>query len=272
MSIDIAEDSTAHNNSVVSFVEQNESDREQANRTDGWITQLFVWSKKHKVRVLVYIFLAFCLFEFFSLPYFSIQKLRKANPPRTSLMEQRIEEAKSHGKILRINHTWVPLSRISPDLIHAVIVAEDGTFYEHDGVDWYEMKESVQKDIEEGKAARGGSTITQQLAKNLFLSTSKDPLRKLKELLIAFRMEHFLSKERILELYLNEIEWGSGIYGAEAAAQKYFGTSAANLTRDQAVRMAAVIPSPLKHQPNQDSRYVLRRAEIIARRMTARGY
>jgi monofunctional biosynthetic peptidoglycan transglycosylase len=235
---------------------------------EGWLA----WFKKHKVIIVLSVFFIFCVCEYFSLPNEGLLKLRRTNPARTALMEQRIEEAKSQGKTLKIYQTWVPLSQISPFLIHAVIVSEDGTFYEHEGVDWYEMKESVEKDIEQGKAARGGSTITQQLAKNLFLSTSKDPLRKIKELVIALRMEHILSKGRILELYLNEIEWGSGIYGAEAAARKYFGTSAADLTRDQATRMAAVIPSPLKHQPNQDSRYVQRRAEIISLRMTARGY
>ncbi|MDE3059239.1 MAG: monofunctional biosynthetic peptidoglycan transglycosylase, partial [Bacteroidota bacterium] len=151
-------------------------------------------------------------------------------------------------------------------------VSEDGTFYENGGIDWYEVKESVKKDVEKGRAARGGSTIAQQLAKNLFLSTSRNPLRKLKEMVIALRMEGLLAKERILELYLNEIEWGQGIFGVEAAAQRYFGTSAANLTRDQAVRLAAVIPSPLKHQPNQDSQYVQRRSEIISLRMADRGY
>lgn len=251
---------------------QDASGSEPTSRKQGRAYELFAWSKKHKVIIVLATVFIFCLFEYFTLPNDGLLKLRKTNPARTALMEQRIEEAKSQGKTLKIHRTWIPLSQISPFLIHAVIVSEDGTFYEHDGVDWYEMKESVQKDIEKGRAARGGSTITQQLAKNLFLSTSKDPLRKLKELIIALRMENILSKERILELYLNEIEWGSGIYGIEAAARKYFGTSAADLTRDQAVRLAAVIPSPLKHQPNQDSRYVQRRAEIISLRMAARGY
>ncbi len=236
------------------------------------LREMLEWSKKHKIRAALYALLVLFALEYLSLPNNSLQKFRRTNPFRTALMEQRSEEAASQGKTLKINQTWVPLARMSPFLIHAVIVSEDGTFYEHDGVDWYEMEKSIQKNIEKGKAARGGSTITQQLAKNLFLSTSKNPLRKVKELIIALRMERILSKKRILELYLNVIEWGNGTYGAEAAARKYFGKPASDLTRDEAVRLAAVIPSPLKHQPNLDSRYVQRRAEIISLRMAARGY
>ena len=129
-------------------------------------------------------------------------------------MMQREREATGAGKPFHEQQSWVPLSRISPHLVHAVIVSEDGTFYENGGVDWYEVEESMEKNLEEGKAARGGSTISQQLSKNLFLSTSKDPLRKLKELVITLRMERILSKDRILEIYLNVIEWGNGIYGS----------------------------------------------------------
>jgi monofunctional biosynthetic peptidoglycan transglycosylase len=153
-----------------------------------------------------------------------------------------------------------------------VIVAEDGTFYEHAGVDWYEIEESIEKNLEKGRTARGASTISQQLSKNLYLSTSKTPLRKLKELVITLRIERMLSKRRILELYLNIIEWGPGIFGVEAASRKYFNKPAAELSRDEAIRMASVIPSPLRHQPNTLSRYVVRRSEIIERRMSTRGY
>lgn len=194
------------------------------------------------------------------------------NPHRTALMMQREREAAEAGKPFHEQQSWIPLSRISPNLVHAVIVSEDGTFYENGGVDWYEVEESISKNIEKGKAARGASTISQQLSKNLFLSTSKDPLRKLKELVITLRMERVLSKERILEIYLNVIEWGNGVFGAEAASKKYFGESASSLTREEAARLAAVIPSPLRHQPNQPSEYVDRRASIILERMTARGY
>jgi len=187
-------------------------------------------------------------------------------------MLQRIEEAASSEKKFAIDQRWVPLSKISRYLINAVIVAEDGTFFEHEGIDWYELEESLKKNLEKGKAARGGSTISQQLAKNLYLSTSKDPIRKFKEVVITLRMERILSKRRILEIYLNVIEWGNGIFGAEAAARRYFGKSAAELTREEAARMAAVIPSPRRHTPNDMSRYVQRRSSIILARMAARGY
>ncbi len=186
-------------------------------------------------------------------------------------MEQREKETGSSDKQFTIQQQWVPISRISKNLINAVIVSEDGMFYEHDGVDWYELEESIRKNLEKGKAARGGSTISQQLSKNLYLSTSKDPVRKLKELIITLRMERTLSKRRILEIYLNVIEWGNGVFGAEAAAKKYFGKSASQLTREEAAQMAAVIPSPRKFKPNVMSRYVTRRSSIILNRMSARG-
>jgi monofunctional biosynthetic peptidoglycan transglycosylase len=187
-------------------------------------------------------------------------------------MQQRESEASSAGKPYSIQQTWVPISRISPHLVNAVICSEDGTFFEHSGVDWYELEQSVEKNIEKGKPVRGGSTISQQLSKNLFLSTSKNPLRKLKELIITLRMERMLSKRRILELYLNVIEWGNGVYGAEAASRIYFGVPAASLSVEQAARMAAVIPSPLRIQPTSGSAYLSRRASVIMQRMHAWGY
>jgi monofunctional glycosyltransferase len=230
------------------------------------------WARQHKIRAAVYGVCLIVALEYFSLPNNSLRELQRKNPQITAMMEQREQEADGAGARFAIQQTWVPISHISPYLVHAVIVAEDGTFYEHSGVDWYEVEESIEKNLEKGKAARGGSTISQQLAKNLFLSTSKDPMRKLKELIITLRMEKMLSKRRILEIYLNVIEWGNGVFGAEAAARKYFGTSAANITRDEAARLAAVIPSPLRHQPNQTSEYVERRSSIILERMAARGY
>ena len=212
------------------------------------------------------------VFEYFSLPSVSIEKLRRENAGTTALMEQRADEAEGRGKPFRIVQRWVPISRISRDLVNAVVVAEDGTFYSHGGFDWYELQESLERNLDEGRPVRGASTITQQLAKNLFLSTMKSPIRKLKEAVITLRLEGQLSKMRILEIYLNCIEWGDGIFGIEAAAQKYFGVSAGSLSREQAARLAAVIPSPLKHAPNVDSRYVLRRSATVLRRMEARGW
>jgi monofunctional biosynthetic peptidoglycan transglycosylase len=236
------------------------------------IRSIVDWSRGHPVRALLYGLCLILALEYLSLPNIRLQELEKVNPHRTALMKQREREASEAGKPFHEQQQWVPLNRISPHLAHAVIVSEDGTFYENGGVDWYEVEESIEKNLEEGKASRGASTISQQLAKNLFLSTSKDPLRKLKELVITLRMERVLSKERILEIYLNVIEWGNGVFGAEAAAKKYFGKSASTITREEAARLAAVIPSPLRHQPNQPSKYVERRASLILERMTARGY
>ncbi len=222
------------------------------------------------MKTLLIIAGAYLLFELLTIPYFSIARLRSENPGQTALMRQRLHEAEHKGKGLKITHRWVPLSRVSRNLIDAVVVAEDGAFYSHGGVDWFEVKESIEKDFDEGRVARGASTITQQLAKNLYLSTSKDPVRKLKELLITVLLENELSKSRILEIYLNVIEWGKGVFGVEAAARTYFGKSADALSLDEAARLAAVIPSPLRHRPNEDSRYVLRRKEIVLRRMEGR--
>ena len=236
------------------------------------IDSIVDWSRRHKARALVYCGCLLLSFEYLSLPNIRLQELERVNPRQTALMQQREREAAEAGRPFHEQQVWVPLHRISPYLTHAVIVSEDGTFYENGGVDWFEVEESIEKNLEEGKAARGASTISQQLAKNLFLSTSKDPLRKFKELVITLRMERMLSKERILEIYLNVIEWGNGVFGAEAAARKYFGKSASAVTREEASRLAAVIPSPLRHQPNQSSPYIDKRASLILERMTARGY
>jgi monofunctional biosynthetic peptidoglycan transglycosylase len=175
-------------------------------------------------------------------------------------MEQRIEEAKRKGRNYKINQIWIPISRISPYLIDAVIVSEDASFFSHGGVDWYEVKESIKRNLERGRISRGASTITMQVAKNLFLSTSRNPFRKLVEVLIAFRIEQKLSKRRILEIYLNIIELGDGIFGVESASRKYFGKSALELTLEESARLAAVIPSPLKYNPNSNKRFVTWRA------------
>ena len=231
-----------------------------------------VWVKANKMRAIVYAICSLIFLQYLSLPNNSLQSLRKKNPTNTALMIQRRFEAESSGKPFAVNQRWVPLSKISINLVHAVIVSEDGTFYAHEGVDWYEMEESLMKNIKKGKAARGGSTISQQLAKNLYLSTSKDFLRKFKELVITLRMERVLSKRRILEIYLNVIEWGDGVFGAEAAAQKYFGKSALLLTREEAALMAAVIPNPRRYKVNSPSVYVTRMVSVILNRMEARGY
>jgi len=218
---------------------------------------------------LVFISFVYLVYEFIKIDK-KIDRLRFENPKITSLMEQRIEEAKRKGRNYKINQICVPISMISPYLIDAVIVSEDASFFSHGGVDWYEVKESIKRNLERGRISRGASTITMQVAKNLFLSTSRNPFRKLVEVLIAFRIEQKLSKRRILEIYLNIIELGDGIFGVESASRKYFGKSVSELTLEESARLAAVIPSPLKYNPNSNKRFVTWRANLIMNRLLAR--
>lgn len=195
-------------------------------------------------------------------------RLRTTNPTTTALMRIRQEEAQRQGKTPRQVQFWVPYDRLSPHLVRAVLAGEDSRFFDHAGFDWEEIQKAIKKDWEERGFVRGASTITQQLAKNLFLSPSRNPLRKLQEAIITVEMELFLSKRRILEIYLNVIEWGDGIYGAEAAARHYFRTSASALTRDQAAFLAAIIPGPLgAYHPQRHPARVARRAALIERLM-----
>lgn len=163
-----------------------------------------------------------------------VELLVRINPTSTALMEARQAQAKERGRAIERHWTWVPLSRISPHLRHAVVAAEDASFFTHEGFDWEGMKEAAKYNLEAGELKRGGSTITQQLAKNLYLSSERSLFRKAREALITRLLERDLPKTHILELYLNVAEWGRGIYGAEAAAQRHFGKSAAELTADEA--------------------------------------
>ncbi len=185
--------------------------------------------------------------------------LRWFNPPFTMIQLQR-----RMGSSGTYKKRWepVPLNRISPDLQHAVIAAEDGRFYQHHGIDWQELNKIVDADVETGHMGRGGSTITQQLVKNIFATTSRSYLRKGLEFTLAPVAELILGKKRILELYLNVIEWGPGIFGAEAAAKYHYGIPASRLNRDQAARLAACIPSPRKRKPALMDSYS---AEILNR-------
>ncbi len=194
--------------------------------------------------------------------------LRSVNPPTTMVQTQRRMEAWIHHKPYAKRQQWVSLNRIAPDLRHAVISAEDGRFFEHHGIDWKEVQKVVDRDMEDGRLGRGGSTITQQLVKNLFFTTSRSVLRKAVEFTLAPAAEWILPKQRILEIYLNTIEWGPGVYGAEMAAEVWYGIPAAKLNRDQAVRLAAVIPSPLRRKPARMNSYS---AEIL-RRMEQTGW
>jgi monofunctional glycosyltransferase len=196
-----------------------------------------------------------------------VRRLARANPTTTAFMELRAREATASGTRLRKLHRWVPYSRIAPNLRRAVLAAEDGGFFQHDGIELAQLRESLETNLKELQAIRGGSTITQQLAKNLYLSPSRNPLRKVKELLIARRLEAELSKTRILEIYLNVIEWGDGVWGAEAAARTYFRTGAASLSREQAALLAGAIVNPRVLNPARPSRRLLRRQQIVLVRM-----
>jgi monofunctional glycosyltransferase len=199
---------------------------------------------------------------------FRVFRLRSKNPEATAMMEQRAAEAAAAGHEARRVQTWVPYDRISPNLIRAVLAGEDSRFFDHAGFDWEEIRIAMEKDWNEGRFKRGASTITQQLAKNLFLSTSKNPVRKFHEALITKEMEWIVGKRRILELYLNVIEWGDGIYGAEAAARHYFNASAATLSADQAAFLSAIIPNPNgAFSPSRHRGRVERRRNLIVRLM-----
>ncbi|HVP49014.1 MAG TPA: monofunctional biosynthetic peptidoglycan transglycosylase [Bryobacteraceae bacterium] len=193
--------------------------------------------------------------------------LRSINPPFTAVQTQRRIESWIHKTPYRKRYTFVPLNRISLDFQHAVIAAEDSRFYQHHGFDWTEVKNAVEEESEEGRL-RGASTITQQLMKNLFLTTSRSFVRKGIEFTLVPLAEHILGKRHILELYLNVVEWGPGVWGAEAAAQYHYGIAAARITRDEGARLAAILPSPLRRKPARMNDYSV----IILERMSRMGW
>ena len=192
------------------------------------------------------------------------------NPPReTAFMTQRMDEARSRNPAVRLRYTWVPYAKISSHLKRALIAAEDAKFVEHSGFDWDSIQGALDKNERRGRVVAGGSTITQQLAKNLFLSPEKSYVRKAEEAVVTLLLEAMLPKQRILELYLNVIEWGNGVFGAEAAAQRYFGIPAAQLSAEQAARLAAMAPAPRRFERNPDSAYLAGRVATILARMPA---
>ena len=197
--------------------------------------------------------------------------MRKINPKNTALMRQREKDYFEKRKKVSFQHYWVPLSQINENLKRAVIVAEDGDFYQHEEIGWYKVKQSIRKDIQKGKFVRGASTITERVAKNLFLSTLKNPIRKLKEILIAWMLEDELTKSRIHEIYLIIIELGQGIFGVGAALQNYFGKNASELTHEDAACLASVIANPLRHNPNKNTQYLHYRKKVILERVEVRG-
>ncbi|HXT27896.1 MAG TPA: monofunctional biosynthetic peptidoglycan transglycosylase [Vicinamibacterales bacterium] len=198
-----------------------------------------------------------------------VRGLRTQNPATTAFMELRAREAHAQGKPVQHDQRWVPYARISANLKKAVIVTEDSAFWQHEGIDYEQLRESMETNWERGEFARGASTITQQLAKNLYLSPSKNPIRKVKELLITRRLEYELTKQRILEIYLNVIEWGDGVWGADAASRRYFHKPASDLAPSEAALLAAAIANPHLMDPGHPSARLRRRQQMIMRRMGA---
>ena len=189
------------------------------------------------------------------------------NPGMTSFMSQRLDELQDKDPKAALKHAWVPYARISPHLKRAVVAAEDDKFIDHDGFDWEGMQKALEKNQKKGRFVAGGSTISQQLAKNLFLSASRTPWRKAEEAVITVMIEVLWDKRRILEVYLNSVEWGEGIFGAEAAARRYYGSTAAALGPEQAARLAVMLPAPRKFERNPYSAYMNRHTQSILGRM-----
>jgi len=227
--------------------------------------------KKWSIRVFFLILSAFVLSIAVYLVYPDVSALRKANPKKSAFMKYRESEWQQQGKKKKIVQRWVPLSRISPYVIKAVIIAEDDKFWSHEGFDFDAMQKALEKDLKQKKFKVGGSTISQQLAKNLFLSPSKNPIRKLKEAVLTWRLERNLSKKRILEIYLNVAEWGDGLFGIEAASHRYYDKPASDLSASEAAKLAAILPNPRRYSPVGGSQYVAYRSELIYQIMVRRG-
>ncbi|MBI4651037.1 monofunctional biosynthetic peptidoglycan transglycosylase [Candidatus Desantisbacteria bacterium] len=233
------------------------------------MTNLWRFEVKY-IKFTAFVLSGLMLFYLILIPDISV--LKDENPDKTSFMIYRENEWKHDNKNYKIKHKWVPYSRISSYIKKAVIVAEDDKFWSHDGFDFDAIKDAMEANYKAKKFKAGASTITQQLAKNIYLSPSKNPLRKMKEALITWRMEKVLSKRRILELYLNSVEWGDkGIFGIEAASRYYFGKPASALNPEESSKLAAILPNPRKYNPLKPSRYVLRKSDLIYRRMVRRG-
>jgi monofunctional glycosyltransferase len=192
---------------------------------------------------------------------------RDHNPQSTAFMDSSVERMRARKADPKITWTWVPYDRISPHLKRAIVVAEDSRFTEHEGFDWDAIEKAMEKNRKKGKVVVGASTISQQLAKNLFLSADRTPWRKGQEALITVMIEQVMDKKRILEIYLNVIEWGDGIFGAEAAARHYYKASAAGLGPEASARLAAMVPNPRFYDRNRNTAWLAKKTEIILARM-----
>jgi monofunctional biosynthetic peptidoglycan transglycosylase len=194
---------------------------------------------------------------------------KEHNPVNTAFMHASLKRLKDARPAAQLKQVWMPYERISSHLKRAIVVAEDSRFVEHEGFDWDAIDKAMEKNRQKGKVVAGASTISQQLAKNLFLSPSRTPWRKGQEALITVMIEHVMDKRRILEIYLNVIEWGDGVFGAEAAARHYFNTSAATLGPESAARLAAMVPNPRFYDRHRSTRFLNRKTQMILARMPA---
>jgi monofunctional biosynthetic peptidoglycan transglycosylase len=225
---------------------------------------------KRILLAVLLLLLAWLAWEWITFP--DVAKLATERPTTTAFMEQRKETLRDEGKSDALEWRWVAYGKISPYLRRGVLVAEDNAFYEHEGVDVDAMKEAFERDWKRRKLTHGGSTITQQLAKNLYLSPSRNPLRKVREYLIARALEKHLTKKRILEIYLNVVEMGERVYGAEAASRHYFGKSASALTTREAALLAGCLPNPRVMNPGSPNKRLRARQRMILSRMKRWGY
>jgi monofunctional glycosyltransferase len=228
---------------------------------------------KRALVVLAAAGLVFALYVALGLPSRAeVRRLATANPGQTSVMRQREEEARRAGQTSRVQQSWAPLSNMSKHLIHAVLASEDQKFFGHEGVDWDAVEKAIDEDRRSFRFARGGSTITQQLAKNLYFTTHRSLVRKLREVIVARWLEEELGKKRILELYLNVIEWGNGIYGAQAAAVRYYGKPAGALDEVEAAGLAGMIPNPRRIHPRSSPARYARAQRRVLWLMRSAGY
>jgi monofunctional biosynthetic peptidoglycan transglycosylase len=221
-----------------------------------WVKWIFLGPILAVLLLQLYFFAQVCWWSYF-------------NPSSTSFMREQLALLRETNPKAQLEHQWVPYQRISSNLKRAVVASEDANFAEHDGVDWTALEKAYERNNRKHKVVGGGSTITQQLAKNMFLSGSRSYLRKGQELVIAYMLETVMSKQRILEVYLNVVEFGRGVFGAEAAARHYYRTSAANLNPAQAARLAVMLPNPRFYDRHRETNYLARRTSLIQRRMYA---
>ena len=219
------------------------------------------WLKRLGV-IFIFIFLGYQAWIFLHVLWW-----RSYNPATTSFMEDRIAAILEKKPKFKVKHKWVPYNHISIHLKRALVASEDAKFLDHEGFDWEGIQDAWEKNIKKGRIVAGGSTISQQLAKNLFLTSKRTPWRKLEEAAITVMLETMMNKRRIFEIYLNVIEWGEGVFGAEAAARRYYKTSADRISPDQAAKLASMVPNPRYYEKNFKSRKLARKAAIIRRRM-----